>query len=265
MANFDLISRLQKYSHQTPLESDIDEKILDFLLHHLHYPKLTLTEISEACFVSKASVSRFIRKLGYTNFNDFLQDYHGLSIARKEARIDVHALKKRTEYNDWHFLEHYLDLLIEDLQSYRQHLNLKEIERLCDLIHQYDHVYFFATMIPGNMTEILQHQLLSDGKFIYYHPLYERQLAFANQLDDQSLAVFISLEGSYITKKELTLSITGSEARTVLITQNPQMKFSSLFDEILPLGDHNREASGKYKLLIFMEMVLHRYFIKYVS
>ena len=78
-------------------------------------------------------------------------------------------------------------------------------------------------------------------------------------ISKDDLALFVSLEGSHISQREMTLSITDTGATSVLITQNPDMKLNSVFDHILSLGDHDIERSGKYKLLMFIEYFSHFY------
>lgn len=262
---YDLLLRLQRFNNHYLDQDDIDTRILKFLMNHMSLPKITLGQIAEECYTSKASVHRFIKKLGYSSFSEFQISYYNIPTTKREAKIDAQVVSKGNNSNDNEFIRHRFDLILNDLNSYREEINLSQIEYVADLIHRHKQVHIYSTMIPGNMAEILQFQLLAAEKHIEYFPLFEDQLKMAEMLDGNSLAIFISLEGSYISNKELTLKVIASDAYRLLITQNPNMKFSNLFDTVIPLGSHHHEVSGKYKLLIFIEFLIHKYHLKYGS
>ncbi|MGX6978228.1 MurR/RpiR family transcriptional regulator [Vagococcus elongatus] len=260
---YDLLLRLQRFNNHYQDQDDIDTRILKYLMNHMNLGTITLRHIAEECYTSKSSVHRFIKKLGYASFSEFQMSYYNIPTTRREAKIDAQIVAKGNNSNDNEFIRHRFDLILNDLNAYREEINLAQIEYVADLIHQYKHVHIYSTMIPGNLAEILQFQLLAAEKHIEYFPLLGDQIKMAETLDKDSLAIFISLEGSYISNKELTLKIIASDAYRLLITQNPNMKFSNLFDKVVPLGSHHHELSGKYKLLIFIEFLIHKYHLKY--
>lgn len=263
MSNGGLILKLQRVINRTAEDSDVDSNIARYLLQHMYKKEFSINEIAKEGYISKASISRFAQNLGYSGFNDLKQDYHEAIIEKEEMKVDVQATKKLALSEEKAFMSHELEKIIDDLEKYKLDIDMMTIDRICELIHHYAVVHFYATQIPGNMAEILQHQLLTAGKFIEYYPVLPEQIHATEKLTKNSLAVFISLEGSYIMQKNLTLRITSSEAYTILITQNPTMKLSSQFDEIVALGNHGNEQSGKYKLLFFIEALVHRYYIKF--
>lgn len=97
----------------------------------------------------------------------------------------------------------------------------------------------------------------------YSFPSIRQQNQIPEKISDKDLALFVSLEGSHVAKREITLPITNSGATTVLLTQNPEMKLNSFFNHIISIGDHNIERSGKYKLLLFIEYFSHFYMKDY--
>lgn len=259
-----LVTKLQYIINQSPNHSDVDIIIARYLLNHLYQDQFSISDIANQGHISKASITRFAQNLGYEGFNDLKKDYDLTQIEREEMKIDLEAMDQKSSPSDSLEMLEQFKQLIEDLEIYRKHPNLEQIEELCAKIHESKQVYLFATLIPGNLAEILQHMLLTAGKYVEYYPQPTQQLEAAEKLGKGDLALFISLEGSYVMQKDLTLTITGSESTAVLITQNPSMKLSSLFDDIVVLGEHGQERSGKYKLLMFVELLAHYYFKNYV-
>lgn len=259
-----LVLRLQHIINFSEQESNVDARIARYLLQNLHKETISLSKVSEACYTSSSSISRFAQKIGYKNFNELKTGFQEAHIDKEEMKLDVSATRKMDLYEDKEFIKHNTRIIIQDLEQYLQEIDLQVIEHLCELIFQYPNVSLYATAIPGNIAEMIQHQLLTIGKYVECYPLILDQVNSSKRLDENSLAIFISLEGSYVMQKRLTLGITGSPAHSVLITQNPTMKLSTNFNEIVSLGSHSHVDSGKYKLLLFVETLIHRYYVKYL-
>lgn len=266
MSGTNLILRLQHVVDHSPQDSDINVTIARFLLSNLRSKDLGITEISDGCFTSKSTISRFAQNIGYDSFNELKNALQESFIDLQEIKLDVQATKKLNLYDEKDFNTHEFELLIEDLKVYQNEMDVSQIDHLCELIHQYPKVSLFAyaASIPGGIAKIIQYQLFAIGKYADYYPVPLDQVELAKKLNKNCLAIFISLEGSYLSGRDLTLRVTESEAHTVLITQNPTSKLSSYFKEIITLGSHSREKSGKYKFLFFTEALMHRYYVKYL-
>ncbi|MFR2301254.1 MAG: hypothetical protein ACLS6P_13480 [Clostridium paraputrificum] len=78
MAGF--IYKLQNIVNTSPDSDDTDINIARCLLKNIENIKknISLQEISEICYTSPASISRFSHRLGYSNFNEFKLDCLGL-------------------------------------------------------------------------------------------------------------------------------------------------------------------------------------------
>ncbi|WP_027108844.1 MurR/RpiR family transcriptional regulator [Lacticigenium naphthae] len=257
-----LISILQNIINVSPTDSDIDIIIAKYLLNNLYLKDLTINKIATECHISKASVTRFTHNLGFDGFSGFKKSYMETFIEREEMKIDLKASQTDSYTNPQAFKKD-LEKVTEDLGDFIQKISLEKLDGICNQIHSAKRVHIYATFIPGTMAEILQHMLLTNGKLVEYYPQLSNQLIASRSLDKNDLAIFISLEGSYVMQKDLTLAITSSKATSLLITQNPEMKMASLFDEIVQLGNHDKEQSGKYKLLMFIEILMHRYYKLY--
>lgn len=260
-----LIGILQHKIRQTSDETNVEAIIARYLVHNITNKNLTISKIAKDCYTSNSTVSRFFKDMGYNTFQEFQIDHAYYFVDRDEVLSDWQADGKRDLLKENEFMKRQIALAIKDLTIYQDEIKFDEINHLCDLIYQKKYVHLYATHIPGNIADMLQYNFLTIGKVLEFYPLISDQINLANHLDEESLAIFISLEGSHVMTKTLTLPITESAAQTVLITQNPTMKLSQRFDEIISLGSHSRVYSGKYKLLIFAEALIHHYFVKYVT
>lgn len=239
---------------------DTEYLITKYLLNNLYTKTITITDIAKACHLSEASVSRFAKKLGYEGFSEFKKDYFLMQLEENEMELDLLIKKGK---------QHTHDLLLNELQTVGNEFNyfidnfdFKQLEKISKKIQESKRIYLFSTLIPGNISMILQTFLLSCGKEAVYPVDNRKQHEIIPQLKANDLVIIVSLEGSLVMQKDLTLSIINSKADNLLITQNPHMKLSSLFDTVISLGVHDLERSGKYKLLAFMEILGSHYMLE---
>jgi len=264
--NGSLFIILQQIINQTTTTSDIETVIAEYILRNLNSDHLTISQIAEDCHISRASVTRFAQNIGYSGFGDLKDDFDQIKYEREELKLDVKAKQKENDpANETTALQNEFQEVVRDFGTFSKAIDFKTIDELCKLIYEANDIYIIATLIPENLSKILQTTLLHSGKMVYLYPTNNQQYEVADKIKPDDLALFVSLEGSHIMNRELTLSITNAEATNVLLTQNPDMKLSTVFDYIIALGEHDIERSGKYKLLLFIEYFSHFYMKKYLQ
>lgn len=257
MAGF--IHKLQNIINTTPLDDDLDVNIARSLLKNMNQFKksTSLQEIAHMCYTSQSSVSRFVQRLDYDNFNDFKSDFLETQSEFQEMMIDNNA-------NEELDFSKYVEEINQSLLLMQRTFSMSQVDQLCKNIKEAKRIYIFATHIPGNIALILQHAILTTGKFVEFYPRKEQQIRIANQVKPEDLCIFISLEGTLVMEKLITLPVIISQAKTVLITQNIHIKFSERFTHVIGLGEHDREQLGKYKLLIFIDCLINHYYHNYI-
>jgi DNA-binding MurR/RpiR family transcriptional regulator len=121
--NKNLLQRIKGLEKLTRSE----EKIAAFLEHH--YPLTafeTITSISTKASVGKATVGRFIKRLGYRNFPDFMNSIQDEMISRLESPIERYAKKRVTDAKQAEDqLELHISHAIRNLQE-----TLKRIDKI---------------------------------------------------------------------------------------------------------------------------------------
>ncbi|NRR75229.1 MurR/RpiR family transcriptional regulator [Tetragenococcus halophilus] len=239
---------------------DTEYLIAQYLLKNLYQKTITITDIAKSCHLSEASVTRFAKKLGYTGFTEFKKDYFLIQLEENELELDLLARNEKQSTSQ--LLLNELQTVGQEFHAFIDNFDSKQVEKVSNKIHECRRVYLFSTLIPGNITMVLQTILLNCGKEAIYPVDNRKQHEIIPQLEKNDLAIVVSLEGSLVMQKDLTLSIINSKYSNILITQNSHMKLSSLFDTVVTLGDHDLERTGKYKLLAFVELLGNYYILK---
>lgn len=106
-----IIDKLNNYINNHNNE-DINYNIASFIVNNIEIiPNYNITEVSKKCFVSQATVSRFIKKLGYVDYNSF----------KEECSLYIENIKssKEDNYTD-------ISLLGEDLKLIYKKINSKK-------------------------------------------------------------------------------------------------------------------------------------------
>ena len=241
MAGF--IYKLQNIVNTSPDSDDTNINIARCILKNIDKIKkrTSLQDFADICYTSQSSISRFSQYLGYANFNDFKADCIGIQEETDEMIIDTRATKKINCVD-------YAQAISESLVRMQETSIDQEI----------------ATHIPGDLGCIMQRAILTTGKFIEFYPRKEHQMEVAKQIRRDDLCIFLSLEGTLLMEKAITIPAIISLAKNVLITQNVHIKFSEQFTQVIGLGGHDSESIGKYKLLFFIDCLLNRYYHKYI-
>lgn len=254
----DIIHTLQNLVNTTSSSDDIDINIARSLLQNVHVidGNTPISVVAELCNTSCSSISRFINKLGFSGFSEFKESFVRLNTERIELKIsncsDLNAIKSLSES---------ITLSMEDLVST---FDLHIMNDLVDAVHDAKRIVIFTTRITGNLSLILQHALLTTGKFVMLYPQTHDQVHVAHNLTEGDLAIFISMEGTLLMNKAVTIPVISSNIKTVLITQSKKQKFSEHFDLIISLGNHEASRVAKYKLLFYIDIFINRYYNKYL-
>jgi len=120
-ADGNLLQRMRKLNKLTPSEA----KIAAFFEHN--YPLAafeTIASIAEKVSVGKATISRFIARLGYTNFPELMKSMQAEMIARLESPAERYAKKRELfTYNKKDQLALHISHAINNLQETLQRIS----------------------------------------------------------------------------------------------------------------------------------------------
>lgn len=263
-----LLSELQQIYNSYD-STDINHVIASYLLEHIfEFDKITINEVSEACFTSNATISRFVRSIGCENFQAMKHGLvSGYSRIAKELMIDNKQDLHFNKGDDHKELQEYVDIISDGLIGMADSINFDEIDQFIDKIHDYENVYFCGTQLPGLLCNYLQFMLFNCKKIthaVWTLEQHERMFKEIKGKEEKSMVIIFSLNGNYtrIYNNEI-ISLIDSNIHTVLITQDPNLKRIRDFDSYIILGETTNSKIGRYKLQLFIEMVINRYYNKY--
>lgn len=260
---YPVLSQLLAYvnnADKSTTQTDLAQALLD---HYHLIPTATIHEMAELCYVSSATLSRFIRQFGYESYPAFKEacqtdiaidvDYSFPS--RKAGREDLEPIFQR-----------YLDNTVLNLQEIISKLDYDKIDRLCRMMYEARQVGFFGLEFSTLIGQHFQIKMASCNKLIKIGRNAEKQLEIASNLDGNCLAIVASVEGSYFYHDEEVINkLRENQVPIVTMTGNVSKIILRSSELVLELAHNNLETEGRISLLFMLELILMMYYINYRS
>ncbi|WP_086278572.1 MULTISPECIES: MurR/RpiR family transcriptional regulator [unclassified Enterococcus] len=101
---------------------------------------MTIESLAAECFTSTASISRLSKKIGYSKFSDMKQAFIGYQLDTKKFinKNNFELTLGKTDKDQ--ILTKYIKDITTSLQSLESHLDLEQIDALCQRIHDTENV-----------------------------------------------------------------------------------------------------------------------------
>lgn len=224
----DLVYRLLLFLNSSKNE-DINYTIATTILHNInHISDMNINKLATICYTSPAAISRFCRKLGYSNLSEF----------KKSALINrsiygvgstLHAKGMHLNISRENILDNMSQEIENEILSVKNSLDLKLVDSVIELIFSTPNVSIFGTQFSQSMAQELQRKLVIVGKLIYHAIDVQEQEKLAQSLTDNSLAILISPSGRFtLYHEKLWNKIKNSKATLVIITEDKPDQFINI-------------------------------------
>ena len=105
---------------------------------------MSLDDLSNQYYISQASISRFIKKLGYKNYNTFKYDV----ASSNEKMESVHAIQDRDRINDAIAIKEEVIYRINEAYQKMNDLNVNDVLHIVDLLNKYQNIIFSVLNYP---------------------------------------------------------------------------------------------------------------------
>lgn len=219
----DLIYRLLLFLNSSK-DEDINYTIATTLLHNInHISDMNINKLADICYTSPASISRFCRKLGYSNLSEFKKS--ALFNKNTYGISDIKAKEMFLSTSREDILNNMSSEIDQEILGIKNSLDLKIVDLVIELIFSTPNVSIFGTQFSQLMAQELQRKLVMVGKLISHAIDVQEQERLAESLTEHSLAILISPAGRFTFYHEsLWNKIKNSKATIVIITEDKDAK-----------------------------------------
>lgn len=233
-----------------------DYVLAKYLLEHLgNLQTLTATQLAKECGVSKATVSRFIRKLGLEDFMDL----------QYLCRYSLNTLDDKFAFQ-WEgddLIGGYLDAVARNTQRMKKVLHRDQLERLVEDIDRYPKVAAMGHMQSAGHAMDLQCDLSSGGRIIDFYQQVRLQKDYLKQADQDTLIIIFSMSGDFMRRIDMGRNITwepGRKPKLYLITTTRLKHGRSVYDEIIELDHEYDYASSNTSMALYERLIALSYY-----
>ncbi|WP_110955801.1 MurR/RpiR family transcriptional regulator [Anaerosinus massiliensis] len=189
---------------------------------------MTIAEVADLCFVSKSTISKFARYIG---FDDFLEMKAASSYKSNKSSNHLNYNDNILSYMETHTAEEYIDVMIDDLKLAKSSIDMSKIDQLVDDLLRYDKVAAFGLLYSESAAMDLQMKLAYNEKYILTYINDVEQNEFIKNADKDTLIIIFTNSGNYIKKYQLITTgnidkniFRQTKAKIVAITANKQIE-----------------------------------------
>lgn len=241
----------------TELPTSTDYQIALYLLENIQLPDiLTIAALSEQCSVSKASISRFCRKIG---LNDFFELREQIFRFKRETRrkLDMpfcgDILKMRRDF---------IDDMIAKLTIMRECMEDSKIDALVNDLKSGKTVTAMGHLQSGNTAMNMQYNLFVANKIIKVLTKSTLQTEYFRTANETDVAVIFSVSGDFMENLfyDVPKWNPGKKPKIYLFTANLNLSPKPYADVIYNCKTGFLLSGGNASLEIMQQLITLSYY-----
>lgn len=209
------------------------------------------SELAKLCNVSKPSISRFCKLIGYDDFYDFRADLSNFFPDRGGKFV----LKQPQDNENW--IHQYLGAVVDNIQIMQEDTFEEVLSKLIDDIYDSHKTYMFGNMQSGKTAFNLYSNIHNFKKGIEAVTSFKDQSELLNNMKDHSLYIIFSVSGEYfrVLLSDDGIASKPEHAKVWLITTNPSIKKIRGVDEVLNCRTGSDLAGGNISLELVADLL----------
>lgn len=228
-----------------------------FLDNFKNVTSWNIYQIAEEKHVSRASIRRFAKQLGYENFLDMKKNAETFDDGINEFQLF---------YGYENFLEKLQANIIALMEEFSVRFNTQEVNRLIRVINNNQEVMILCSSNITGSVKTFQQRMVIFGKRITLLTSKEDLLTTIKTKKNPLIIVF-SISGLFVSS--ILTELKNIEAQMVLFTNNRNPIYNQIFDKIYHLSSQNHEKEINellyytYGIDFVLDLILNGYLLKY--
>lgn len=223
----------------------------------------TLEDLAEEANISKASASRFVKKMGFGSFYDFKLHLH-FHLTNINKYKNVITKTKFKNKNDLEIAQDAYHEAKANLDETMSQYDPEKMARIVSLLIEGDEVTFFGNSRSLAAIYLVQLDLL--GLDVPCYSFYNSEFSSYNLAHSKegSVIVFVTVAGDVIREDELEILRQAKEKGVKLVgicQRTAKMAFDG-FDEVLEYGIAGDLDGGPYSLVLMANILSNLLYTK---
>lgn len=237
--------------------ADIDYAIARYVLSHLdEVDRESMSTVAKDAAVSKSTLSRFVRRFGFDDYDDFLV------AVREVTRADFPMILGMTSEqigliasSPRDFLTDYVESICQALRQMAETVSIDDARELIELLRTRQSV-IIAQDEPLLVAREFQYQLLCEGILAKVPGSEPRRLESMAAVGEGDLVLVLSNYGNYVNSHEEELKASKLRGATVwLVTLCHSAPNLFLFDRVVSLSPGGYSRAGSHPMWAYFEFL----------
>lgn len=210
--------------------TETEKEILEYMVGNLDVlPKLSSRKLAEKTYTSPTTIVRFVKKLGYQNYNDFKYNIISkLKNNNEESQITSHE-KALSILNKVEKIQ------IEAMNDFKNKISLETFQEIIDACYQYQYIDIIANDCNAILGKYALHYLSSLGKMVHVYHETNQQIYASMNVPHDHLVIIISKYALHETLLNCALTLKRRHIKTIAITNHQENTLSKRCDYVLAI------------------------------
>lgn len=192
-------------------------------------PKLSSRKLAEKTYTSPTTIVRFVKKLGYQNYNDFKYNIISkLKNNNEESQITSHE-KALSVLNKVEKIQ------IEAMNDFKNKISLETFQEIIDACYQHQYIDIIANDCNAILGKYALHYLSSLGKIVQVYHETDQQIYASMNVPHDHLVIIISKYALHETLLNCALTLKRRHIKTIAITNHQENILSKRCDYVLAI------------------------------
>ena len=224
------------FSKLNPLEKQIHDQLLNYSEIH---PDIKIHKAAEICDCSVSKISKFVKKLGFTNYKQYMDFLYGKEVLSKNSSKELERIKNFINEFDSSLVDNFIELL-----------------------NKHDKVLLFGYGPSFICAQYFEYKLrISTNKFI---STAADEITVETMVDENTLLVVLTTTGAFRSfdnifqlpkKKGCEVLMIAEEYNTSLMDNCDHIIWLSKFPQSDDLNPHEKSRTVFF---IFIEEIVQR-------
>lgn len=247
---------------------DMYYTIAQTILSHLDdMPNISINDLATMCYTSPATISRFCKDLNTKSFANFKKELQiALDLANDEIHLDE-GEEKELKSDPQLLIDKVYRETVESLKQGQVSLDPKEIDVVCDLIHNAPNIHMFAYQFSKLVCTDFQQKMLKLKKFVYAFADRGDLMAKFDTIEEGELVIIVSVRARKKIMDGLVEKLKEKKPQILLVTLNQEYENEAISHYLRVGGfesDYTQSAMmGTIDLMTVFNIIYVRYGLKY--
>jgi DNA-binding MurR/RpiR family transcriptional regulator len=217
-----------------PLEQQIHAKLYDYSRQHSN---IRISEAAELCDCSVSKISKFVKKLGFENYKQYLDFLYAREISSKEPSDELTRISK----------------FIDEFDE-------KKVEELITLIEAHDKIILFGYGPSLICAQYFEYRLRTVTNKVIFAVADE--ISISSISDESTLLILLTVTGKFHTFESIYNAATAKSCQVAMVVEEYNTDLFKQCDHIFWLSKYNQPddllpyEKSRTVFFIFLEEVI---------